>query len=1275
MSENNTIRLHEIKMPALNSVGYADGLYSAFTAIEENQSILANSDLWKGDRGDSVDIEKIDLTEHTELFDALKTAIKNGTEPAVINGVSWDGLLNENPYIYVINKTEVVNGQEVKTPMSSLYYTFVDGRFVNNAVGGLTAEDFGNEVDLSCIVVYEEGVFKRLNNIFPTMYFENGYGLCWMVNGQRTGLPVQGIPGKDGRNSDILIVKVKDNAVDENGKGVVEESWSKMGGWSVIDDKASIDGYSCFALAPNEDGATAFYVGKLIFEEDVLYVICKPELSLQQTFDTQVFVNAMQNISIIPNPDMITTPSGLFIPMKALGELKPIENSNTLENQPIHLISATSINNEYGTGEPRTDMIVTPVNTVDAVSDEKHTIKVDKYLYVKMSDELTNFLHTKVGLGVSSLKDIILKYKLSNVVLEPYIQRPWTDDDTKVIFQREDTFDSTGTIVMENKVDYDEWNKMIPDDFLSNIENGIGIFQWNLDQSKDTFDPLNTADDNSTTLGIYLEKIVPYVYTKTMTPGLGDDVLWFNGVFVDNDDFYADYGEDTSSNAPSVPANAAIYGYVFDDIDNPIVGATVSISEFDYGSQVQCGQTDVNGFYSIVLSAGITSTPQWRDYIYGTPCHLNVSSVGYGETTDIPIGGVRNDFKYDGSNFFRLEIDDAIPDTESQKYKLLRGVDRKSLVFNKFIPMYVNDYRMDRDTSYNLNYNVNIMGDEENPKRTLSVFGDINCENINVYELTATGEIRNIYTKNEIVGEDGISLARDKFNVDSDGHISMDGDINMYGTIKSNGVVTNSLSAGDVNLRMQRVGDDDEFLIQTKRPIVDRRTPFMLNVPENDESIIDGVIETIENENTDIVLKRIHAIDILRGDDLSTDGYRGVEHDNENYQRINTNMATNVYDSHISVSVNKPTKLIQQYPAWSYSDDVQQYVINSYRSAHDADGQCVDTQSSSKTASGEFTFPRGKINTISDAWLMSNSDNNYRNKSMSAVSVYSPDLSVGKVNQSDKIKTYCIYSGHMSQYDKTRDLDSIHIGFNNQLSTIVYTDSRCHHSEWAQMSSDSFIKLDVFANVGGTLYKCEQTDQKTYTFDKCSTDWKGIEFVDKEWSGRSRTYCYTMNPHNITIPVTDTVNKFLKTDESFSLYVIPTGKLYFTSANNTIKGIGITAFRPLSTKRTTPSTTISRNTSKHSSVLNAISASVIPLTYSLTSTMTSSQYDMQSTTICADGISCQRGKYAYGLGYMDGGPVISFKKGIAGQCAGSNHMQLEKIYKMYKWHEQTNNLV
>lgn len=791
MSTNNTIRLHELNIPALNTVGYADGLNSAFTTIEANQSILANSDLWKGDRGDSVDIEKVDLTQKPELLAALRTAIKNGTEPSQINGVEWDSLMSTD--LYVINKTEVVNGVETPTPISSLYYTFVDGRFVNDSVGQLTESDFGNEVDLSCILVYEDGEFVRLNNIFPTMYFEDGLGLCWMVNGQRTGLPVQGVPGKDGRNSDILIVRVKDNAVDSDGKGIVEESWTKMGGWSTIEDKESIDGYSCFALAPNEDGVTSFYVGKLIFDDDgVLYVICKPELSLQQTFDTQVFVNVMQNISIKSNPDNITTPPGLFVPMRTLGDLSRDENGNVIEDQPVHLMTATSINNEQGNVEDlMTDMVVTPVNTTDLVIDDTHNVKVDKYLYVKMSDELVNFLPTKVGLGVSWLKDVILKYKLSNIVLTKNIQRPYTTDEY-VLFQKDNSFNENGQIVMSNIVSYDDHNRLIPTDFESNIDNGIGFFQWELDLTSDTFDPLNTVDDSSTTLGSYLVNIAPCIYTKTMTPGLGDDILWFNGVFVDCDDFYDEYG-DMVTNTQTLPENTVVFGYVVDEFEEPIIGATVAIKESANSSSPCYGTTDENGLYAIVLPPNGGAT---RDFIYNS-CHLVVNAVGY-DAFEIPIQGrVNINFRHNGTNFDVYTLSQE-EDTD-QKYKLLRGVDRESLIFNKFIPMYVNDYRMDRDTSYNLNYNVNIMGDEENPKRTLSVFGDINCENINVYELTATGEIKNIYTKNEIVGEDGIDLAKGKFHVDSNGN-STATTVNA-GNVISDSVETTTLTSNSLSVR------------------------------------------------------------------------------------------------------------------------------------------------------------------------------------------------------------------------------------------------------------------------------------------------------------------------------------------------------------------------------------------------------------------------------------------------------------------------------------------
>lgn len=1098
MSTNNTVLLHDVTIPALNSVGYADGLHSALESIENNESLLANRDFIKGDRGDSVDIEKIDLShqEHQELFELLKSTIKGGLDPQPIGGVSWDSLLGTD--LYVINKTEIENGVERYVPISSLYYTFVDGRFVNDNVGNLSAEDFADESDLSCILVYEDGKFKKLNNIFPNMYFEDGHGLCWMVNGQRTGLPVQGVPGKDGRNSDILIVKVKANVVDENGKGEVEETWNKLGNWTTIEDKESMDGYSCFALAPTEEGSTSFYAGKLTYEDGVLYVICKPELSLQQTFDTQTFINVMQNISIKPNPDTIATPPGLFVPMKVLGDLTRDENGNVTEDQPVHLMTAASINNEIGDEQDlMTDMVVTPVNTTDLTIDTTHDVKVDKYLYVRMSDEVRPLVEDKMSVSMDGIfTNYKLKFKLSNILLTRNVQRPITEDE-KVYFLTETAIDNNGRMDFSELAPYNDHNKMIPADFRDNIDKGIGIYAWSLDLTEDSFDPDNTlyAGDNNP-----IKDIFPVVYTKTMTPGVGDDILWFNSLIVDEDDFFAEYPEfsgvtsepDTPSDSPET-TRRLVCGCITDENGNPINGVHVQLldymtSNYDWAHVV----TDEYGMYDIIVpedvefpsdptsiriafvsstTNGITSpvftlgditdsgvcnmtfdgtefyitpvTPARFTSRIGeeqpsmpevdgdtatdketefdpvdpesdpadptyTICEVcgfgtiagathcshcgedfsdptttvlvcpNCSSrnpknaltcwnctetliakpdinfrlcpsclsqnpkgaltcfnCGYSfveqtpatETTEICPGcGTENTFlstqrykvcslcQYDfetpgekvcpncnhhttdlecthcencNYNFYTHVIDEIdineytgsvtgyitengepvigawvtlsgidihfqtdvngyyslpvtlnvfytgsinvhyigydtrtieiqgrnridveltdVPEPElppvdpSSVYKLLRGTDRKSLIFDKFVPIYVNSYRMDRDTSYNLNYNVNITGDEINPKRTLSVYGDINCENINVYELTATGEIKNIYTKNEIVGEDGIDLAKGKFHVDSNGN-STATTVNVN-NVSSDSIETTTLTSNSLTVR------------------------------------------------------------------------------------------------------------------------------------------------------------------------------------------------------------------------------------------------------------------------------------------------------------------------------------------------------------------------------------------------------------------------------------------------------------------------------------------
>jgi predicted amidophosphoribosyltransferase len=1012
MSTNNTVLLHDVNIPALNSVGYADGLHSALTSIESNESLLANRDFVKGDRGDSVDIEKIDLNEYPDLFDLLKSTIKGGLDPQPIGGVSWDSLLGTD--LYVINKTEIENGVERYVPISSLYYTFVDGRFVNDNVGNLSAEDFADESDLSCILVYEDGEFKKLSNIFPNMYFEDGHGLCWMVNGQRTGLPVQGVPGKDGRNSDILIVKVKENIVDENGKGEVEESWNKLGNWTTIEDKESMDGYSCFALAPTEEGSTAFYAGKLTFDEGVLYVICKPELSLQQTFDTQTFINVMQNISIKPNPDMIATPPGLFVPMKTLGDLTKDEAGNVIENQPVHIMTATSINNEVGNEQDlMIDMVVTPVNTTAVTIDTDHDVKVDKYLYVRMNDEVRPLVEAKMNVRDGMFTNYKLKFKLSNILLTPNVQRPITENE-KVYFLTETAIDENGVMDFNELAPYDKWNKMIPTDFRENINKGIGIYVWSLDLSQDSFDPDNTLYAHETSP---LRDIFPVVYTKTMTPGIGDDILWFNSLIVDEENFFGVFtefvegiegevagGDSTEEPTPATfmmraavrPSMPEVDGDIAHDketemddstttggdntttdgdreignltpilpgpngtVECPVCGFVQDSSittcgncgeDFNSPSLTilvcpECGENNPNNrlecwgcgtqliqrtkvcpqckstvkantiqcptcgyqFFDIPPITEITeicpgcgtentfySTQYSKvcshcQYDFDAPgekvcpncdhhttdlesthcenCNYNFYTheidevninayigkvTGYitengepliGATVKIP--GARFGTQTDNNGYYSLPVTEGefntssleiayigydtitiliqrrnridvevtdVPEPERPSinpdyvYKLLRGTDRVSLIFDKFVPIYVNSYRMDRDTSYNLNYNVNITGDEINPKRTLSVYGDINCENINVYELTATGEIKNIYTKNEIVGEEGIDLAKGKFHVDSNGNVNaqmMDTD-----NLSTNDIKTGALTTGTLRITQTDVDGD-----------------------------------------------------------------------------------------------------------------------------------------------------------------------------------------------------------------------------------------------------------------------------------------------------------------------------------------------------------------------------------------------------------------------------------------------------------------------------------
>ena len=190
MSEKNVIEqikvpTHVITAPSLNDVKYADGLNKAFENINDNFLQLANKDFVKGNAGDSVIIKEIDLLlpDNKSYLDDIKAVIENRlkegeAKTVILNDKAyslWGNLESQTGQSSSVNSTLKMlyskvldaNGHYIETPVSSLYFVFLDGRFVNDAISDADENQFTNITDTSCVIIYDSGEFKVLENAFP----------------------------------------------------------------------------------------------------------------------------------------------------------------------------------------------------------------------------------------------------------------------------------------------------------------------------------------------------------------------------------------------------------------------------------------------------------------------------------------------------------------------------------------------------------------------------------------------------------------------------------------------------------------------------------------------------------------------------------------------------------------------------------------------------------------------------------------------------------------------------------------------------------------------------------------------------------------------------------------------------------------------------------------------------------------------------------------------------------------------------------------------------
>lgn len=860
---NNLIK--KITTPNLNDINYADSLNEAFNNINANFSILANHDFIKGDTGKSV---KIKTDKVISYLDKIKECIEEGHNNDTLKTINvtvdntnekislglYDNI-TDNSTIHMIYSLDIDNDgySEIETPLSSLYYVFLDGRYSNKWLGKFTPESYNNYIDiedLSCIIVYENGAFKKLNNAFPTIYYEIGVGLCWKLNGNQTGIPVQGPAGKNGLNANLYIVK--GNKANENKVNVTEifENTNYISIDEFIKENNELnqnENYSAIILTDNE---TNFYFGSIQLQQNTITAFLSSKLPINTNINLNEINNALKGINITKNS---TNLQGLFIPIETLDNVQNNE-------QKTHLMSSTSITNNTGESILKTDLILTPVNNINKlVIDNNNQINVNKYLYFKIDEQeiekllkeswiennytplnkeldvfkketdIENIINTFKA--VLSSRNYVLKYKLQNVFkledgsipnkynayfnftdTSKYTAGPnnsyisdlssmclLNNDVIKLInknnndnnnlintcFNCEVTELSKGDIphrYKENeKVDinelpenspkflpltgdniyitptrtisYNNLLKVIPNTFTQSIKNKNEFYRWCLDLGYDEFDPIELKQCSSDDKNYDKEVVI-----NSSSVNVKDILILFNSIFTSN---------------------------VFPTSETEILW--------------------FNGF-SKDLRKNYTQTFE------GIWNNNNTSDLDpIGVTVKKPLydnGAVQTAFQFTNSendNFYAIAISGWNYDN------------KKLFKFLQFKPAFNNDYKIKEDTAFNINYNVNITGDKNNPNKNLYVNGSVISDDVLSNTLEAK-EIKNIYTNDDIViGGDNSKLIIKPKNIDNTNNESDDKDKIIYTTLNNTNILTNNLNTNNILSKSLKINDvnndnDKEFI-------------------------------------------------------------------------------------------------------------------------------------------------------------------------------------------------------------------------------------------------------------------------------------------------------------------------------------------------------------------------------------------------------------------------------------------------------------------------------
>lgn len=299
----SNIKLDRISAPGLGSASYGDNIETQFTNIDSNFRQIVEGEYLKGQSGDIVMLEEIDLLNSTlSIKDSFLGYISN-------LGISSNGIgsINSQKLYMIYTKNEETEGKVYK---SSLPYTFLDPRF--NPI----TEEANASQDKSCIIIYDEAEsgFKSYN-AFPNIYFNDDINeFCWKINNLETSLPARGPKGNKGDKGQVYMMTTMNQ---EN----VGDGDSKIYKLGFLGDRGSITAEmnGCLAyIYCSDDRSGHISTMRVEYVESVQSYIATSILNDSTNLYTIFSGNSLKDVlsEVTPTADF----NSIFIPIETTEE-------------------------------------------------------------------------------------------------------------------------------------------------------------------------------------------------------------------------------------------------------------------------------------------------------------------------------------------------------------------------------------------------------------------------------------------------------------------------------------------------------------------------------------------------------------------------------------------------------------------------------------------------------------------------------------------------------------------------------------------------------------------------------------------------------------------------------------------------------------------------------------------------------------------------------------------------------------------------------------------